>query len=451
LFREGWFGIQCLEDITIDDFFNVNLDLMCISNPDGIFLKVNNEFENLLGYTKEEIEGKNFANFMYQEDIEATEKLSDDLELHRPVKQFVNRYICKDGSLRYIEWKAYQKDQYIFSSGRDITQQIIMQKELIEKNSQLTELTLQLQQTNDMLEKMSVIDKLTGLNNRRSFDERVRYEMEHSQRHKKPLSMFIYDLDRFKSVNDTFGHPVGDDVLSYYAKLFAMTVRQTDLTYRIGGEEFILLMPDTSLKEAQRIAERVRVTFEKNEHPIAGKVTASFGVAQRFETESFESWYEKIDKALYQAKNEGRNKVVAWENSQKPLVKIELNLGSELISGNVLIDQQHKEILEKTNMLFNQYYGEACCKTVEDDIDLLIADIAEHFDQEEAILQQMGYKELEVHKRVHQYLLESMKKLEDKYKIGELKETELFTFVLDEVILDHLKNEDAKFFPYLEK
>jgi len=122
--------------------------------------------------------------------------------------------------------------------------------------------------------------------------------------------MIIFDLDHFKSVNDKWGHPVGDDVLVHVAELTKEAVRETDTLARLGGEEFAVLMPETDLQGAKISAERIRNILNENLHKVAGNVTASFGVAERANHETFESWYKRADDAVYLAKEKGRNCVV---------------------------------------------------------------------------------------------------------------------------------------------
>ncbi|MGL5269402.1 MAG: sensor domain-containing diguanylate cyclase, partial [Selenomonadaceae bacterium] len=165
----------------------------------------------------------------------------------------------------------------------------------------------QLQQKQWQLEQLSYHDQLTGVKNRHYLDEIIAGEMARADRYKEPLSMLIFDLDHFKKVNDTWGHPVGDLVLKHTAEIIGDRIRKADILVRIGGEEFVVLMPETRLAGAREAAESLREALVANEHPIAGKVTASFGVAERMKIEPFSYWYRRADEALYRAKQGGRN------------------------------------------------------------------------------------------------------------------------------------------------
>ena len=166
--------------------------------------------------------------------------------------------------------------------------------------------------TEEALKNLAITDQLTGLHNRHFLDKKVLEEMESSNLYNRPLSMIIFDLDHFKRVNDKWGHPIGDEVLKQTAKITSNLIRQTDMMFRLGGEEFIILLPNTAISGAYEIAEKLRDALDRDIHPIVGRVTASFGVGERLRDESFKSWYKNVDQALYCAKNEGRNRVVSF-------------------------------------------------------------------------------------------------------------------------------------------
>ncbi|WP_168878906.1 sensor domain-containing diguanylate cyclase [Rhizobium sp. P28RR-XV] len=158
------------------------------------------------------------------------------------------------------------------------------------------------------------VDILTKVLNRRGFEERS--EILFRRVSKIPLSLVLCDLDHFKSINDTYGHQSGDDVLRRFGQMLINEVRGSDLVGRIGGEEFAVLMPDTSEAEAVAIAERIRSAAENNLHqvlPVKRATTASFGVIERRAGENLRQMMGRADKLLYTAKSAGRNRV-AREN-----------------------------------------------------------------------------------------------------------------------------------------
>ena len=135
--------------------------------------------------------------------------------------------------------------------------------------------------------------------------------MSRSDRYNEPLSMILIDLDFFKRVNDTWGHPIGDVVLKHTAEITKNNIRKSDIIARMGGEEFAIFLPHWTITGALVVAEKIRKLLENTEHPIAGVVTASFGVAERRKNEPFYNWYKRVDEALYRAKEGGATALLA--------------------------------------------------------------------------------------------------------------------------------------------
>ncbi|WP_323815229.1 GGDEF domain-containing protein [Cellvibrio sp. NN19] len=164
-----------------------------------------------------------------------------------------------------------------------------------------------------MLQSIAIQDPLTQLGNRRAMDEELRMSMEDCARNQTPATLIVLDLDFFKMVNDKFGHNLGDVVLVDLANLLKKRIRKTDRVFRFGGEEFVVLTRNTALKEALKIAEQLRKQIEAELKDPDGALTASFGCAQLHPDETADEWFERADKAVYQAKQQGRNCVVALE------------------------------------------------------------------------------------------------------------------------------------------
>lgn len=170
----------------------------------------------------------------------------------------------------------------------------------------------------DLLSQRAMIDGLTGLWNRTHFDQRLVEEVAGSQRYDRPLSLVMVDVDRFKSINDSYGHPFGDEVLQQVGDVLLRNARTSDSACRYGGEEFAIILRETDIEGALVVAERLRVQiaelpFKRKGHDV--KVTASFGVSAnslcRNPCEFTKSWMiDSADRALYQAKQQGRNRVI---------------------------------------------------------------------------------------------------------------------------------------------
>ncbi len=162
-----------------------------------------------------------------------------------------------------------------------------------------------------LLQNIATQDALTGLGNRRAMDEEMRLSMADFARKQTPVTLIVLDLDFFKMVNDKFGHNTGDVVLVELANLLSKRIRKTDRVFRFGGEEFVVIARNTVISDALIIAEQLRVQIEIELNDPDGALTASFGCAELLPDETLEEWFIRADKAVYQAKQQGRNCVVA--------------------------------------------------------------------------------------------------------------------------------------------
>lgn len=154
-------------------------------------------------------------------------------------------------------------------------------------------------------------DYLTGCYNRAFFEKNAIEELERSNRYHNPLSLLMLDLDYFKRINDTYGHMAGDEVLKQVSETVSGIIRSTDIFGRFGGEEFVVLIPETSVNGAVQVAEKIRLAIEKAVWPVDEIITVSIGVVERNLNESLDDLYRRVDHQLYQAKTAGRNRVVA--------------------------------------------------------------------------------------------------------------------------------------------
>ncbi|MCZ2407974.1 MAG: diguanylate cyclase [Burkholderiales bacterium] len=189
---------------------------------------------------------------------------------------------------------------------RRYVQTELLQRALADTNEQLERQQVELQA-------LATLDPLTGLLNRRAFVRAAEAELARARRQGSPLSLLMLDLDHFKSINDHFGHPKGDEVLREVARLMTHTVRHTDRIARYGGEEFILLLPDTSEAHALHLAEKLRQTLANTTIAhLATPVTASIGLAclPVHSTMDLDTLLQHVDCALYEAKHQGRNRCV---------------------------------------------------------------------------------------------------------------------------------------------
>ena len=166
----------------------------------------------------------------------------------------------------------------------------------------------------DVCEEAAFTDHLTGLANRRRFERQLEREVGRVQRFERPFTLLMIDIDSFKSVNDSFGHDAGDEAIRRIAKVLSEGTRGIDLAARIGGEEFAVLLVETNKEGGSEVAERLRTAIKSLDIPKAGKVTASFGVAEcPSDAQTSAGILKAADIALYEAKRNGRDQVVAMQ------------------------------------------------------------------------------------------------------------------------------------------
>ena len=155
------------------------------------------------------------------------------------------------------------------------------------------------------------IDHLTNAISKDSFNEIIGFKIIESKHTNSPLSMILFDIDHFKKINDTYGHLVGDTVLRELSEVVRANIRESEYFVRWGGEEFIILLPGTSLEGAKMVAEKLRRAIETHHFSTVGKVTSSFGVSALRTNDTIKTFIERCDEALYEAKEAGRNRVKA--------------------------------------------------------------------------------------------------------------------------------------------
>jgi len=158
------------------------------------------------------------------------------------------------------------------------------------------------------LEKLTITDSLTGIGNRRYFHQHLKEKIASAKRYEYDLGIIMLDIDNFKIVNDTYGHDVGDEVLKEYSKLIFSDLRENDIFCRIGGEEFMIILPHVNAEEAFKVANKLRERISSSKKIVA--ITMSFGVTEYIRGEEMDFIFKRVDSALYEAKNSGRNRVV---------------------------------------------------------------------------------------------------------------------------------------------
>lgn len=402
--------------------FNLSLDLICVAGVDGMFRKVNPAWTRALGWSVEELLSKPWLDFVHPDDVERTMEEGKRLIEGASAEQFENRYLCKDGSYRWLSWNSIPvlEEGIIYAVVRDVTdmkatQQALESSEerlrfLVENapvgmamtdaqsrvlfiNPRLAEMTgytlddfstveewhrltlspeeaeritsmvyenmrkalsrqevpptlemevrckddsrkiLQLQyvpiddrgmtlfidvteqkRLEHELKRQAMTDPLTGIRNRRHYMLGAEKEFARFMRYNHSFALLMIDLDHFKRVNDRYGHDAGDTVLRFLANEIKNDLREVDIFGRLGGEEFSLLLPETTVECAQVVAERIRKRMEASQIQYGDdliRVTISIGLALASQgDEMLDDILRRADAALYEAKSQGRNRVV---------------------------------------------------------------------------------------------------------------------------------------------
>jgi diguanylate cyclase (GGDEF)-like protein/PAS domain S-box-containing protein len=273
-------------------FFDISNDLLCTLDESGRVVEANPAWQRVLGYSGEEIRGRNPLEFTHPDDREraATEalKVFGGGESHG----IESRVQTKDGEWRWIHSRsALAPDEgLIYAWSTDVTEF----KQIAEEREQLLV----------EVENAARSDALTGLPNRRALSETLPREMARARRSDSPLCLAIVDIDHFKAYNDGYGHLAGDEVLRECARAWDSELRGEDTIVRFGGEEFLVVLPDCPPGQAAEIVERLRGVTPMGQ-------TCSAGLAQWDFAESVDALLGRADAALYEAKESGRNRLVA--------------------------------------------------------------------------------------------------------------------------------------------
>ncbi|MDR3683731.1 MAG: diguanylate cyclase [Geothrix sp.] len=305
------------------------------------------------------------------------------------------------------------------------------------------------------LEQLASTDLLTGAWNRRHFEQAVEGEVHRSSRYGHPMTLILLDIDHFKRINDTFGHPAGDQVIREVANCIRSAIRLSDSLTRWGGEEFLILMPNTGLSHATALAERIRETLAAHPFEGIGPVTASLGLAEYIPSEPREAWLDRADRAMYRAKDQGRNRIEADPtrgDSQRAIEHLEgtflkLVWSENYRCGNPLLDAQHEHLFRLANELLDAMLSNRPLEESSALIRTLLSAVVQHFHDEEQILSGLGFPGLAGHAQQHADLVVKARELERAFRAGTLSIGSLFQFLAQDVVVLHMLKADREFFP----
>ena len=277
---------------------------MALVGIDGKWLRVNKALTRIIGYSEDELLARTFQDLTHPDDLEADlEHVAQLLRGEIASYDMEKRYIHKEGR---VVWALLSVSLVRHDFGQPLN--------FISQIQDITERKL----LEEKLNKLATYDELTDLYNRRAMLQRLHEEIARTRRYNQPVSLVLLDVDHFKTVNDTYGHDVGDEVLRRLAQQLRENVRYADLPARFGGEEFAIVLPHTDLVGARNAAEHLRQLLATHPDTVTLgdgtemqlHVTASFGVASMSaESAEDKELIKAADEALYRAKRNGRNRV----------------------------------------------------------------------------------------------------------------------------------------------
>ena len=295
-------------------------------------------------------------------------------------------------------------------------------------------------------------DKLTSLYNKAYIEEQLDVQCGMVRRYHRECSIIFFDIDHFKRINDNFGHSVGDEVLIAISSLISNHIRSTDMFARWGGEEFLLLLPETGIEEAKIVANKICSLVEQHHFDIVKKVTISLGVTSVLASDTVLSILNRVDKALYKAKHSGRNQVVVYQSDEEiPFASMKISWRHVWDSGHSQIDAQHKNLIDLANELLEMTTMQATKEEILFMLDKLIQHTSQHFAYEEHVLRKLNYDQIEDHMVKHQLLIEKALGLRKDFLEDKGYMSTFFSFIIEDVVLKHMIQEDTRFFPTIKK
>ncbi len=429
---------------------------------DGRYQLANMVMATLLGKDAEHITGKSDAELLPAEVAGRLE--CSDRQIVGGAESVCDEVIISmdGGSIRclWLKFPVLDPGGLSISIGA-IVLDMSRQDAVAEMRQSLESLRLtnqELQKTLVSLDQMASSDLLTGAWNRRRLEEAVANEMDRLRRYDHPLCLLIIDIDFFKGINDDFGHVAGDQVLKQLAAVIQSTLRASDSLTRWGGEEFVVLCPNTTLSTVALLAERLRERIARAAYPVERSITASIGAAECLAGESWEQWFKRADDALYQAKAGGRDQVRIAPDAQQRL-KVGENVSANFLQlfwrpayecGHALIDDQHRLLFGDANKILGAILSARPADEVAVEIDILIRDVLQHFEDEEAIITAAGFPGLAEHAEIHRRLVEKARALVGHFQAGTLAIGELFQFLAQDLVARHILGADREYFPHLD-
>ncbi len=435
---------------------------------DGVITVFSPGAEKMLGYSADEVVGRQTPLLFHDPDEirDHAERLAQESGV--PVGQgfglFISRlsvfggidenewsYICRDGR----RLKVMLTVTFLRDAAGNVCGCLGVATDVTERAAAAARVSM-----------MAYHDPLTQLPNRRLLHDRLQVAMAQARRNGGRLAMMLIDLDRFKPVNDQFGHEVGDVVLRTVAARMRACLRESDTLARVGGDEFVAVVQGIdAVADALNVAEKIRAELVE---PVVlddgrrASIAGSIGVALFPDHgESERVLQNRADEAMYLSKSRGRNCVSLYERSMQPVVAANVGENVPVLrlvwqgafqSGVATIDKEHRGLFERANAIFDAMLrsspGDGSRLSL---LDPLIRDVEQHFAHEEALLEKLAYSGAASHALRHRLLLKRVRMLHRRASTGEIGVGDLVAFLVQEVVFRHLLHEDVAYFDFVRQ
>ena len=415
----------------LERFFAIAPNLLAIGDFEGMCIKLNPAWKNVMGYVPGELEGSRFLDFFHPDDRETSDGVLATVREGQTITGFVARFRHKNGTYRYLEWSAAAYGHRIYSAANDITDR---------------------RETEMRLHELAYHDRLTGLPNRMLFFDRLAQTLSAAKRGRKHAAILFVDLDGFKKVNDEYGHDAGDTVLKTVAKRFPLTVRASDTVARMGGDEFVILLHELEeITDAHLVAQKLlnAVATDIVLSPTEKcRVGASIGISIYPEHGmDMDALLMAADMAMYASKKKGANRyAIAGDSS---ITEEEIVLDDTYLTGVREIDEQHKELTILINRLCVSLTNRKSEPVIAECLFKMVVAFTEyHFATEHKLMRQHSYPDQSEHDAEHERLLEELGRFGSEMAEAESK---FLIAYLRKWLQDHILTQDKALGAFLKE
>ena len=414
-------------------------DAIIISEKNGTIIMASSIANKLVGEDEGvSLQGRNIKEFIHGESHALLKENLSLLYEHKHPGRSEYTALRSDGSTFFLEansellFSPDGKAKQLVTVARDITNQKQIEHQLISRQDELTALAEHLKHLNAELLESSTVDALTALKNRRYFNQAISEAKRHCDEGGNSFALLLIDLDRFKLINDTFGHAKGDEVIVTIANAMKKCVKTRGELARWGGEEFAILFVIETKDQALTFAKELHTHIRCIEHLDVGQVFVSIGLGFYAKGERLEQLFKRTDDALYRAKITGRNRICTEEDLSVPTLN-----SDHIVSA-------HRQLLvliaKTTELVFSVHDTDSLCKALEN----LLEQLQVHFEEEERLLFERADDRIETHKAGHQKVIQLLLDAIASLEAGTQFSDVAWFSLLNQQVLWYLLVEDSK-------